>query len=336
MRQALALGGGSLIRLSGDEKSEKLYSEQLYCPDCHRGLAPLDPRLFSFNSRHGACPACDGIGSLEQPAPAERSLCPKCHGERLNPQARAVFWRGWSIGQLVHLHIDAFERELKSFRFAEQEQPIGQPIVNEIRARINFLRQVGLGYLELDRAGDTLSGGETQRIRLAAQLGSNLRGICYILDEPTIGLHPVDNERLLKMLHALKQRGNTIVTVEHDVDTMRRSDTLIELGPGAGQQGGRLVAQGAYRDLCRNPQTLTGKWCGKTLYRPPADEGEPFAPRMTKGEALTPPFSKGGQGGFSELARASQGAPSNEQYRLIQQKEKSPRANQRALPSTPG
>jgi excinuclease ABC subunit A len=191
--------------------------------------------------------------------------CPECRGERLNAQARAVYVHDWPIGRLVHLNIDDFQRQLQKLHFSDRELPIAAPIFKEISDRLQFLRQVGLGYLELDRSGDTLSGGETQRIRLAAQLGSNLRGICYILDEPTIGLHAVDNERLLDMLHALKQRGNTIVIVEHDVETMRRADTLIELGPGAGRQGGRLIAQGSYSDLCRNPESLTGRWCGAQL-----------------------------------------------------------------------
>jgi excinuclease ABC subunit A len=339
----------------GEGLWERLYSEHFYCPACHLGLAPLDPRLFSFNSRHGACPQCDGIGSVTRVNPQrvvgspdvpvkdgllrilrqgpwrgalgkrlqrrleegvgidfqrsyaelntgqqeiilngrsgvfpglvplleklreqngqsnprwlesflEQVDCPHCAGDRLNPQARAIRLHGWTIGDLTRLAIDRFQNTLEKFRFGKTESPIAGPILREIRGRIDFLRQVGLGYLELSRSGDTLSGGETQRIRLAAQLGSNLRGICYILDEPTIGLHPADNERLLDMLQVLKNRGNTVVVVEHDVDTMRRADTLIELGPGAGLQGGQVIGQGSYEHLCRNPQTLTGRWCGK-------------------------------------------------------------------------
>ena len=126
---------------------------------------------------------------------------------------------------------------------------------------------MGLDYLALDRSGDTLSGDETQRIRLAAQLGSNLRGVCYILDEPTIGLHPVDNERLLSSLKELKRKGNTIIIMEHDAETMRQADTLIELGPGAGSDGGRLIARGRFKVLCGKPKTLTGKWFGTPFER---------------------------------------------------------------------
>jgi excinuclease ABC subunit A len=391
----------------GEEPRENLYSEQLYCPACHRGLAPLDPRLFSFNSRHGACPGCDGIGSLhrvnaqrvvgapdvplkegvlrllhqgpwrgllgqrlerklverlglnpvkpfqelseadqqtilhgrrgvfpgflplvtkargEVSAPNGRWVdqffdlvaCPQCAGERLNAQARAVLLQDWPIGRLVGLSIDDFQKALEELPFSAAQQPVAQPILKEIRDRLQFLRKVGLGYLELDRAGDTLSGGETQRIRLAAQLGSNLRGICYILDEPTIGLHPVDNERLLEMLEVLKGRGNTIVVVEHDVETMRRADLLIELGPGAGQGGGQLIAQGSYRDLCRNPQTLTARWCSARPYpdgKTPAGQAAGLSFPLPEGEgqgegekASEVPFPSMGAGNAVDLRAAA-------------------------------
>ncbi|MGA7874620.1 MAG: excinuclease ABC subunit UvrA, partial [Desulfoferrobacter sp.] len=191
--------------------------------------------------------------------------CPECHGQRLNPQARSVLVKGKSIGELVNLSISQFRKVYGRLRFTDRERPIAGPISKEIRERLIFLKEVGLDYLALNRSGDTLSGGETQRIRLAAQLGSNLRGVCYILDEPTIGLHPTDNERLLRSLKRLKEKGNTIVVVEHDAETMKRADSLIELGPGAGREGGHLVAQGRFKDLCRRPDTLTGQWFGKPL-----------------------------------------------------------------------
>jgi excinuclease ABC subunit A len=282
VRSALALGGGAL-HLEGD--GEKIYSERLHCDHCQQGLAPLDPRLFSFNSRHGACPGCNGLGAVKRlniesvigspEVPLKdgllRSLqddlfedhpCSECRGQRLNGQARAVSFRGLNIADLSHLSITEFQRQWRAFRFGPEEQPVAGPISREIVARALFLRKVGLDYLALDRPGDTLSGGETQRIRLAAQLGSNLRGVCYILDEPTIGLHPVDNERLLSSLKELKRKGNTIIIVEHDAETMRQADSLVELGPGAGSDGGRLIARGRFRALCRKPETLTGKWFG--------------------------------------------------------------------------
>ncbi|HBZ55652.1 MAG TPA: excinuclease ABC subunit A, partial [Syntrophobacteraceae bacterium] len=418
VRQALTLGGGSIICLQGEGQGglgypnsgdkdevrpnsplrkggrgdlnpdsathsqwdggagvgEQIYSQHLYCASCHAGLAPLDPRLFSFNSRQGVCPHCDGLGSVTrvdlqrvvgavdgplqdgvlrvlQQGPWRGSLgkrlqrqlleklqldpqqplgelseiqqqiilhgrrgvfpglvplleklkkenratkgrwlesfleevaCPECRGDRLNPQARAVRIRDLTIGELARLPLERFEATLEGFHFDAGDLPVAAPILKEIRDRLGFLRQVGLGYLELSRRGDTLSGGETQRIRLAAQLGSNLRGICYILDEPTIGLHPVDNERLLDMLDTLKHRGNTVVVVEHDMETMRRADHLIELGPGAGIEGGRIVAQGPYEDLCRDSGTLTGQWCGavEEVSAPRAD-GSPSLPEAS-------------------------------------------------------
>ena len=355
VRKGLALGNGSLI-LVGDR--ETVLSQHLYCHDCGEGLAPLDPRLFSFNSRQGWCPACTGIGTARRldpervlgppgiplrdgllrflrstvwqgglkslgkrlerhwfedlgigPDTAPRDLdalrrdqllhgvpgkfpgllsvlgevgeedkvwsavqplyeevpCPECRGHRLNAQARNVFLQGWTIGDLVHLSVDDFERAWRDLQFQREEKPVAEPIVREVLGRIAFLREVGLEYLALDRSGDTLSGGETQRIRLAAQLGSNLRGICYILDEPTIGLHPSDNDRLLWCLRRLRDKGNTVVVVEHDAETMRQADTLIELGPGAGKAGGAVVAQGTFSELCRNDGSLTSRWFGPSL-----------------------------------------------------------------------
>lgn len=348
LRHALALGNGSL-HMEGSES--RVFSQHLFCAHCQHGLAPLDPRLFSFNSRQGACPACTGIGTArklnlerllgpldvplkdgllhflktslfkeELKSPGRRlerywiddlgldtgkslgaidakmreamlsggksggllSLldqageeewaqsvlepfyddvpCPECRGERLNAQARSVRLKGISIGELVHHSISDFRKRWNALRFQAHEKPVATPISKEIKERIAFLEEVGLDYLALDRSGDTLSGGETQRIRLAAQLGSNLRGVCYILDEPTIGLHPTDNVRLLESLAQLKDKGNTIVVVEHDAETMQQADTLIELGPGAGKGGGRLVAQGDFKSLSSNENTLTGRW----------------------------------------------------------------------------
>jgi excinuclease ABC subunit A len=191
--------------------------------------------------------------------------CPDCRGHRLNAQARSVFLQGWTIGDLVHRSVNDFERAWRDLRFSADESPIAEPVLKEVSGRLSFLREVGLDYLALDRAGDTLSGGETQRIRLAAQLGSNLRGICYILDEPTIGLHPTDNDRLLACLQRLKEKGNTVVVVEHDAETMRQADTLVELGPGAGKAGGEIVAQGPFAELCRDDRSLTSRWFGTSL-----------------------------------------------------------------------
>jgi excinuclease ABC subunit A len=356
VRLGLAMGGG-ILHLDSRKGETKVFSQHLYCPACDRGLAPLDPRLFSFNSRQGFCPACMGIGRVkrvsvqrlrgtadvslkdgllnflqsaiwrnskreagkfgrlwmnelgvdaEKPAsslddsawesilhgkkgkfpgilqildavsqedeawkwlqPIYDDLpCPECGGSRLNQQARSVYFRDLTISGMSALRVSELLEMWKKFRFAVEEVPIAGPISREIKERLAFLGKVGLGYLSLDRSGDTLSGGETQRIRLAAQLGSNLRGVCYILDEPTIGLHPADNRRLLESLEKLRDKGNSVVIVEHDPETMKKADILVELGPGAGSSGGKLVAMGSFSHLVKSSGTLTGQWFGKAL-----------------------------------------------------------------------
>ena len=258
VRRGLAMGGG-IVYLHLGTPEIKVYSQHLYCPACDAGLAPLDPRLFSFNSRQGYCPACLGIGTRDD------LPCPECAGSRLNQQARSVYFREFNISGMSALRVSELNKMWNKFRFTGNEVPIAGPISREILARLSFLRKVGLGYLSLDRSGDSLSGGETQRIRLAAQLGSNLRGVCYILDEPTIGLHPADNLKLLESLQQLRDKGNSVVVVEHDPETMKTADVVVELGPGAGASGGKLVAAGSFNKLAKNPETLTGRWFGKPL-----------------------------------------------------------------------
>jgi len=251
--EALRLGGGTVVAAGS---RDRFFSRHLTCRRCERSFAPLDPRLFSFHSRLGACPHCEGTG-LDGDAP-----CTRCGGTRLNEQARAVRVHGWTIGALTDLPVKDFEKTWKALPFGPSEEPVSGPVAREVLERVGFLRRVGLDYLALSRSGHTLSGGEAQRIRLAAQLGSNLRGVCYILDEPTIGLHPVDNEKLLAGLRELTDRGNSVIVVEHDPDTLRLADKILELGPEAGSGGGRLTAQGRYDDLVRQPHTLTGRWFG--------------------------------------------------------------------------
>lgn len=205
--------------------------------------------------------------------------CPECGGSRLNPQARSVYLRELNIGDMSALRVSELGEMWKKFRFTREELPIAGPISKEVSQRLSFLRKVGLGYLSLDRSGDTLSGGETQRIRLAAQLGSNLRGVCYILDEPTIGLHPADNRKLLESLQKLRDKGNSVIIVEHDPETMKKADILVELGPGAGRSGGKLVAAGSFDKLAKSPETLTGQWFGK-----PLDELWSIPPRKKAGD----------------------------------------------------
>jgi excinuclease ABC subunit A len=255
--ETLGVGDGQLVAWAGS-KDEVFYSRRLTCGSCHHGMPNLDPRLFSFNSRHGACERCEGIGLGG--SSLNGTTCPQCKGARLKETALSVKIGGSNIWEACARPVSAAHHLFTGWEFAGREADIAQPLIDEILGRLDFLEQVGLGYLHLDRSADTLSGGEAQRIRLAAQMGSNLRGVCYILDEPTIGLHPRDNERLLETLTRLKQKGNTVIVVEHDEETIKRADHLIDLGPGAGRHGGQLVASGTLADLQREPQSITGRY----------------------------------------------------------------------------
>ena len=186
--------------------------------------------------------------------------CEACHGYRLNPQALSVQVNGTHIGEVSEKAIHGALNFFETVRLTEQEQMIAKPILKEIGDRLNFLQNVGLDYLTLSRAAGTLSGGEAQRIRLATQIGSNLSGVLYILDEPSIGLHQRDNDRLLDSLRKMRDLGNTLIVVEHDEDTMRAADYLIDVGPGAGAQGGEIVAAGTPAEVAANPNSITGQY----------------------------------------------------------------------------
>ena len=317
-----------------------VFSTRRACPVCDTSYAEPDPRLFSYNSKHGWCPECVGTGLLltrEQrqalddsvlagdPKGREQSFaeadveglmgqpCPACHGTRLNPVARHVLlpaeWGGAPSGkpsdsepnrpevlvksaraatkkgaeknlespgshggiaitELARMSVSQLRQWFAALRLQGREAEIARDLLPEISSRLEFLEQVGLGYLTLDRGAPTLSGGEAQRIRLAAQLGSNLQGVCYVLDEPTIGLHARDNHILLDALHQLSAKGNTLVVVEHDEDTIRRAEHLIDIGPGAGVRGGRLIAQGSVADLAAAPESATGRYLRQAMRHP--------------------------------------------------------------------
>jgi excinuclease ABC subunit A len=344
---AQRLGGGAVVTLGG--AGEQIYSERLYCTSCGVGYEELDPRLFSFNSRQGACPTCDGLGTtvtfepasliadfdeplgtalhggldaaggkaqrlakkiakshrvpLDRPyaklTPRKRKAffdgngkpglvealhglmeededaaaglldllserpCADCRGTRLNERARAVRVLGRAIWEVTADSVaDAYEA-LARYRFSKRDAAIADNVMKEILPRLRFLREVGLPYLTLDRRADTLSGGEAQRIRLAAQLGSNLRGVCYILDEPTIGLHPRDNAMLIGTLTGLVDKGNTLLVVEHDEATIAAADLVVDLGPGGGSKGGQLVAVGTPRAGAADEGSVTGRYLGR-------------------------------------------------------------------------
>lgn len=277
----------------------QVFSTLRACPVCATSYAELDPRLFSYNSKHGWCPDCVGTGvklTKDQRKVLDDSVrdekergreqtfaepdvedvgdvaCPGCEGTRLNATARAVKFSGTGIADIARLSVSDIRGWLDTLalqgRMTQRESDIARDLIPEIKSRLEFLAQVGLGYLTLDRGAPTLSGGEAQRIRLAAQLGSHLQGVCYVLDEPTIGLHARDNRILLDALHTLSERGNTLVVVEHDEDTIRRADHLIDIGPSAGKGGGRLVAQGSVSDLTQAQDSQTGRYLLHAIRHP--------------------------------------------------------------------
>ena len=288
--ETLKLGQGTLFALDNDGRIT-VHSTERACPKCGRSFEALDPKNFSYNSPQGWCPRCRGFGELfylpdvDRGARAdaieeswygwqegEREMCPECGGARLNALARAVRldiahcrlpianWKGApTIEAFGQMPVEAADGLFRGIKFKGRAAAIARDILPEIRERLKFLNEVGLGYLQLGRGVPTLSGGEAQRIRLAAQLGSNLSGVLYILDEPTIGLHARDNEQLLVALEKLKARGNSVLVVEHDEATMRRADYIIDLGPGPGVHGGEVVATGTLAELLRHPESVTGK-----------------------------------------------------------------------------
>jgi len=272
------------------KRGDTIFSTKRACPRCSRSFPDPDPRLFSYNSKHGWCESCYGTGVKLAGFDAEQTgeeiwwndwwegeavTCPSCEGSRLNPTALAVRFDGRSIAELARLSVEGAQEQFRKLRLSGRDAEIARDIRAELDSRLEFLAQVGLSYLSLDRAAPTLSGGEAQRIRLAAQLGSNLRGVCYILDEPTIGLHPHDNMRLLATLTQLRDKGNAVVVVEHDEETIRHAEHLIDLGPGAGVHGGRVVAAGSLDDVMAAADSLTGRALARPLVHPVLGERRP-------------------------------------------------------------
>jgi excinuclease ABC subunit A len=221
-----------------------VYSNFLSCPDCDFGFAKeLDSKNFSFNSHFGACERCQGIGEIFE------DICPECKGERLKSEFLAVKIDGKSISDACKLPISDTYNWLKNIPFGNTQKIVAEPLLKEILSRLEFLADVGISYLSLNRRGDTLSGGEAQRLRLASQIGGGLEGVLYVLDEPTIGLHQSDTKKLLNSLYRLRDLGNTIVVVEHDLEFIRASDYVVDLGPKAGEFGGEVVATGTPQEL---------------------------------------------------------------------------------------
>ena len=275
----------------------KVFSTKRACPTCGTSYPELDPRMFSYNSKHGWCTLCVGTGlkltreqrkayddsvidddarGQERSFPAEEAEvadvvdepCPECAGTRLNEVSRKVTFQGESIAWIAQWSVADARKWVGALELTGRDAEIARDVVTEIKSRLEFLEEVGLGYLTLDRAAPTLSGGEAQRIRLAAQLGSNLQGVAYVLDEPTIGLHPRDNAILLNALQNLADKGNTLVVVEHDEETIRRADHIIDIGPGAGKRGGRLVAEGSVTEVASVAESQTGRFLAHPLIHP--------------------------------------------------------------------
>lgn len=194
--------------------------------------------------------------------------CTTCKGQRLKKESLAVTVADKNIYEVTNMPVERLQGFLRDLKLSEQQELIGKQILKEIRARVGFLAEVGLEYLSLGRATGTLSGGEAQRIRLATQIGSGLVGVAYILDEPSIGLHQRDNDKLLGALMRLRDLGNSLIVVEHDEDTMRAADCVIDIGPGAGEHGGQLVAMGTAEDLMKNEQSVTGAYLSGRLKIP--------------------------------------------------------------------
>jgi excinuclease ABC subunit A len=301
---ALTMANGRLIVESAQpgtaEKLRKSYSMHSACPVCGFGMPALEPRVFSFNNPRGACPTCRGLGTLDliedeqyedgdeggrvlkatryrlknekklsddetEDEELEFSVCPDCHGSRLKPEVLSVKVKNKNIAELSDMSCSELRDWLENVKFEQKNELIADKILKQIKNRLDFMLRVGTGYLSLSRGSRTLSGGEAQRIRLATQVGSSLIGVLYVMDEPSIGLHPRDHHRLLKIIAELRDRGNTILLVEHDEDTIRAADYVIDIGPRAGKLGGQLIAEGTPEQIEKNKKSTTGMYLSGAL-----------------------------------------------------------------------
>ncbi|HEX9787030.1 MAG TPA: excinuclease ABC subunit UvrA [Candidatus Binatia bacterium] len=274
--------GNRMLRvqvLDGHEAAparELMFSQRFACVHCGTSLAEITPSLFSFNSPQGACPSCKGLGIVARPKARSKTTeaddggapCPDCGGSRLKRESRAVKIADRDIAEIAAWPISKALEFSSELTYSEDRKIVGQKIVDGIVRRLGVLRDLGLEYLSLDRSSITLSGGEFQRVRLATQVGSAMAGVLYVLDEPSIGLHQQDNEKLLALLRQLRDAGNSVLVVEHDRETMLAADYLIDMGPGAGIQGGEVVAQGTPAELARDARSLTGRYLSGALKIP--------------------------------------------------------------------
>jgi excinuclease ABC subunit A len=254
-----------------DEDKDIPFSRTMVCPKCSISYPEITPMFFSFNSKYGACPKCNGLGyeniSEEDEETDSRDLrrCKLCNGLRLRKEALSIKIQDTNISQFAAMSVINAISFIKGLKFTEREQAIAHRIIKEVMDRLEFLEKVGLDYLTLDRLSATLSGGEGQRVRLATQMGSSLTGVLYVLDEPSIGLHPKDCSKLLESLSSIKNSGNTVILVEHDEDTIRWADHIVDMGPGAGVKGGWITAEGSPSEIAKNKKSLTGKYLSGEL-----------------------------------------------------------------------
>jgi excinuclease ABC subunit A len=312
---ALSNASGRLVieNLKGDRIAYSLHSA---CPICGFGFPELEPRLFSFNNPRGSCTTCHGLGTLDlvEEEQLERgeggkvhkniryryknekklseddedgeeldfSVCPDCRGSRLRQEVLNILVDGKNIAELSEISCSELRDWVAVLSVKSKDQFIADKITKQIISRLDYMIRVGTGYLSLNRSSRTLSGGEAQRIRLATQVGSSLIGCLYVMDEPSIGLHPRDHHRLLQIIGELKDRGNTILLVEHDEDTMRFADYIIDLGPRAGKLGGQLMAEGTPEQIENNKNSVTGKYLSGELKIP-----KPLSRRKGNGLKLT-------------------------------------------------
>jgi excinuclease ABC subunit A len=302
---ALSNADGKLVieSIGGERTAYSLHSA---CPLCGFGFPELEPRLFSFNNPRGSCATCSGLGTLdlveeeqiergeggkvhkntryryknekkisdddEESEELDFSVCPDCRGSRLRPEVLSILIRDKNIAELAQTSCVELREWMGKLSVGSKDQFIADKITKQILSRLDYMIRVGTGYLSLDRSSRTLSGGEAQRIRLATQVGSGLIGCLYVMDEPSIGLHPRDHHRLLNIIGELKDRGNTILLVEHDEDTMRFADYIIDLGPRAGKLGGELMAEGTPEQIEKNKNSVTGKYLSGELRIPKPKE----------------------------------------------------------------
>lgn len=270
VERALSLSG-SFVKVDNKKGFVKNYSLDLSCPECDYSFPELESKLFSFNSPKGACPSCNGTGlsydeNLEQDnddTEGVHEICGKCDGKRLRPESLQVEVNKLNIHQLSSMNINQLKKFIESLNFSGVKEKIAEKIKKPLLERFSFLQKLSLDYLSLNRSLSTLSGGEAQRIRLASQLSSPVIGVMYVLDEPSIGLHPKDHKDVLNAVKKIRDRGNTVIIVEHDEESIQQADKIIDLGPGAGGNGGHLIAEGTVAEIKKNKKSLTGAYLSK-------------------------------------------------------------------------